>query len=286
VWVEPVIEIEPLDLLYSSAPGQSVPLPPDLAGLYGELRLPYEAPRWVIGNFVATVDGVVSLNVPGMAGGSEISGGNRQDRLVMGILRSLADAVVVGAGTLRSVPQHFWTAEYVFPDLSASYRHLRLAVGKSDTPLNVIVSGSGRVDLRLPVFSSGKVEVLLVTTDAGAESLGRQDIPPWVKVARVDGRGHIGAAAVLQAVSAARPAELVLVEGGPHLMGNFLAEKLLDELFLTLSPQFAGREPGADRPGLVEGVVFAPKNPLWGRLSDVRRGGSHLFLRYSFAGRS
>ena len=71
-------------------------------------------------------------------------------------------------------------------------------------------------------------------------------------------------------------------EGRPHVMGNFLAERLLDDLFLTLSPQIAGRAPEDGRPGLVEGVVFAPKDPRWGTLADVRRGGSHLFLRYSF----
>jgi riboflavin biosynthesis pyrimidine reductase len=87
---------------------------------------------------------------------------------------------------------------------------------------------------------------------------------------------------VLRAVRDARQIDTILVEGGPHLMGDFLAENLLDDLFLTLSPQIAGREAGSERPGLVEGRVFAPTNPLWGTLSDVRRGGSHLFLRYGF----
>jgi hypothetical protein len=32
----------------------------------------------------------------------------------------------------------------------------------------------------------------------------------------------------------------------------------------------------------VMGKSFAPPNPLWGTLTDVRRSGSHLFLRYSF----
>jgi len=29
--------------------------------------------------------------------------------------------------------------------------------------------------------------------------------------------------------------------------------------------------------------IFAPRNPRWGALIDVRRGGNHLFLRYSFS---
>jgi hypothetical protein len=30
------------------------------------------------------------------------------------------------------------------------------------------------------------------------------------------------------------------------------------------------------------GTAFAPDDARWGTLTDVRRGGSHLFLRYSF----
>ncbi len=279
-----LIDITPLEVLYESGQGEVVPLPAELEELYGQLRLPaYRGRPHVVGNFVTTLDGVASLNVLGMAGGGEISGHNAHDRMAMGILRSAADAIVVGAGTLRSVPQHLWTAEYVFPGLASAYGRLRVALGKTQLPLNVIVTSSGDVDLGLPVFRSGKVSVLLVTTDAGSGSLGQKDVPPWVQVKSVRSRGHIAATEVLRAIHDARQPDLVLVEGGPHLMGDFLAEKLLDELFLTFSPQIAGRVPDAGRPGLVEGVVFAPENPLWGTLTGVRRGGSHLFLRYSFA---
>ncbi len=66
-------------------------------------------------------------------------------------------------------------------------------------------------------------------------------------------------------------------------MGDFLAEGSLDELFLTLSPQVAGRDGTVERPGFVAGKRFAPERPLWGTLAGVKRGGSHLFLRYAFA---
>ena len=89
-----------------------MPLPIELATLYGSLRFPQPATRpYVIGNFVTTLDGVVSLNAPGQAGGGEISGFNHHDHMVMGILRAVADAVIVGAGTLRASPRHLWIAE-------------------------------------------------------------------------------------------------------------------------------------------------------------------------------
>ena len=65
-------------------------------------------------------------------------------------------------------------------------------------------------------------------------------------------------------------------------MGDFLAEKQLDELFLTLAPQIAGRDDITARPGLVAGKIFAPQQAVWGTLSSIKQGGSHLFLRYSF----
>ena len=79
-----------------------------------------------------------------------------------------------------------------------------------------------------------------------------------------------------------RPGKLILVEGGPRLLGDFYAERLIDEQFLTLAPQIAGRDTDDRRLSLVMGQAFAPGDPLWGTLIDARRGSSHLFLRYSF----
>src|SRR5437016_1649490 len=96
-------DLEPLDTLFDVAPGFELPLPRELASLYGSLRLRPTSDRpTVVGNFVTTVDGVVTLGVTGHAGGGDISGFNPHDRMVMGLLRSAADAIIVGAGTLRA----------------------------------------------------------------------------------------------------------------------------------------------------------------------------------------
>lgn len=86
----------------------------------------------------------------------------------------------------------------------------------------------------------------------------------------------------LKQVRAASSGKLILVEGGPRLLGHFYAEQLLDEQFLTLAPQIAGRDADDKRLSLVMGRRFAPASPLWGDLVDLRRGGSHLYLRYAF----
>ena len=94
----------------------------------------------------------------------------------------------------------------------------------------------------------------------------------------------IPARAILDEVCRTTPAKRILVEGGPRLLGDFYAERLVDEQFLTLAPQIAGRDPGDRRLSLVMGKAFAPRHPKWGALTDVRRGDRHLFLRYSFRG--
>ena len=68
-----------------------------------------------------------------------------------------------------------------------------------------------------------------------------------------------------------------------HGAGGRAMAQLIDELFLTLAPQVAGRDDGIERPGFVSGKLFAPENPVWGTLVGLKRGGDHLLLRYAFA---
>jgi riboflavin biosynthesis pyrimidine reductase len=277
----------PLETLFETRRGAVLPLTPKLARLYGCLRMPRPRARpHVISNFVTTLDGIVSLQVKGHSGGGDISGFNAQDRMVMGLLRAIADVVIVGAGALNADRRHVWTAATIFPELAAAYRQLREAMGKRGTPLNVVVSGNGKLDLRLPVFASGAVSALIVTTANGAKRLRRQRVPDSVGIRAIRGSGSvIPAAAILNAVCRASAGNLILVEGGPTLLGDFYAQRLIDEQFLTLAPQIAGREVGDGRLGLVMGKTFAPRDARWGTLIDVRRGKSHLFLRYAWRSR-
>jgi riboflavin biosynthesis pyrimidine reductase len=275
--------ITPLESLFDIVHGAALPLPPDLMQLYGRLAFPLHPGRaHVIGNFVTTLDGVVALNESGHSGGGDISGFNQHDRMVMGLLRAVADAVIVGVGTLRSVPRHHWTAQHIYPPLADVYQQLRASIGKPTPPLNVIVTSHGALDLNLPVFQSGEVPVLLVTNTRGEERIRAQNLQPFVQLSAIQSDGPLSAQAILQEVNHIRQCEVILVEGGPQLMGDFFAGQVLDELFLTLAPQIAGRDGEFDRPGLVMGKRFAPENPIWGTLVSIKRSESHLFLRYAF----
>lgn len=202
----------------------------------------------------------------------------------MGLLRATADAIIVGAGTLNASPGHRWTAEHVYRPLAHAYRELRTTLGKTQPPLNVIVSAQGKIHLGHALFRSPEVPVLIVTTPQGAQQIeAQQPLSANTQMEVVPATGRIAIQDVVQAICRIRSCNVLLVEGGPHLIGDFFAERYLDELFLTLAPQLAGRESSSDRPGLIAGKLFAPEHPLWGKLIGIKRAESHLFLRYGFA---
>jgi len=280
-----MIALEPLETLFDLKQGIELPLPLELAKLYGQLSFPPHPGRpYVISNFVTTLDGVVSFGIPGKEGGGEISGNNQHDRMVMGLLRAVSDAVIVGAGTLRGSPKHIWTADFIFPSLANVFCDLRTSLGKSKSPLNVIVTARGEIDPSAPVFQSGKVPVLIVTTTDGASHLPKAKLPPSVQIGIVKSKDSLRATEILNEITRSFKGkiDMILVEGGPQLMGNFYAERVLDEQFLTLAPQVAGRDKDQERPGLVAGKILAPEFPTWGSLVNLKRAASHLFLRYAF----
>ena len=277
--------LQPLESLYDVEYGRDLlRFPPELAKLYGSLGFPRHSDRpYILGNFVTTLDGVVELDVSSHPGGGDISGFNQTDRMVMGILRAIADAIIVGAGTLRASTGHRWTAEHIYPPLAHAYQELRISQGKTEPPLNVIVSAQGGINFQQPLFQSGQIPVLIVTTPNGAQHLQtQQPLPSTTQMRIIPTDGPISAHDIVQAVRRIRPCHLILVEGGPRLMGDFFAEHYLDELFLTLAPQIAGRDSSSERPGLVTGKLFAPDHPVWGKLIGIKRAENHLFLRYAF----
>jgi len=234
-----------MDVLFESA-RRGLGLPAPLSRAYGaDLWL---EPQCVVANFVESVDGVVALpDAKGESGGI-VSGGSDADRFLMGLLRACADAVLIGAGTLRAAPRDLWFPESIFPPAAPLYAELRALLGFAEAPALYVVSGSGQVDPDHPALRQG-----------GRVLAGKRAPAEIVAALRRDGRRRI------------------LCEGGPGLFGELLAARLVDELFLTLSPRLFGRWRGDSRKGLAEARDLAGA-PL--ELLSLRRNGSHLFLRY------
>jgi riboflavin biosynthesis pyrimidine reductase len=272
-----------LETLFETDQGEALPLTGELARMLSPLRftIPQSRVPYCIGNMVTTLDGVVALNSAGHLSGGEISGFNPYDQAMVGTLRAIADAVIVGAETFRVEATHFFTPEDIAPAFAEDYHDLRVMLGKTDAPLNVIVSSSGDLNLNVPLFQQSKVPALILTTRQGFQQLKKQTWPASLQVEVIQNEHGIAAKAMLEAVSRFSRGKLLLVEGGPRLMSAFLSERCLNELFLTLAPQIAGRDGSVERPGLVKGQLFAPDHPQWSRLVSVKRAGSHLFLRYA-----
>jgi riboflavin biosynthesis pyrimidine reductase len=263
-------------------------LPRQLRELYdGDLHFQASpaARLFVLANFVSTLDGVVSYEMKGKSGGSAISGGDPADRFIMGLLRASADAIIVGAGTLRDVSANsLWTPEYVYPDAKPLYAEYRVgSQHKPEYPLFVIVSGSGQLELQRAVFRTPAMRTVVITTSAGRDELTRRGAASLgsVEVHALNlSAGSIAPEAILQLLQSQYGVNTLLHEGGPTLFGQFLAAEAIDELFLTLAPQIAGRKDGATRPAIVEGVEFVPDSAPWFQMVSVKEKAAYLYLRY------
>jgi riboflavin biosynthesis pyrimidine reductase len=260
--------MKPFEVLYEAADLPAYKLPADLHHLYGGLGF---AKRVVYSNFVASLDGVVTLGAKPFAG-STISAKYPADRFLMGLLRACADAVLIGAGTLRATPGHLWTPAHVYPEMATEFLALRSALGRSTEPLLVVVTASGKLDASHPALIKGAI---VMTTTDGARAIGNR-LPKTCEVVAPGKRLDLGE---VLAELRSRGLEVILTEGGPHVVGQLIEGRLLDEAFLTVSPVVAGRK--ADkRLGMVEGVELLPSHGAWSSLSSVRRHGDYLFLRY------
>src|SRR5579862_5172504 len=172
----------PLEVLYEEAGLPEFELPAEIARAYGG-TLGFEEPR-VFGNFVATLDGVVAI--PSLPKSNKlIAAGSEADRFVLGLLRACCDVVVIGSGTLADSPRGTWTPEQGYPQAADAFAELRRRIGRHDRPEVAVISGSGRVDGRLP---REQIVDLGLTVDPGAA------------LAALEARGHT----------------LILSEGGPH----------------------------------------------------------------------
>ena len=267
-------------------------LPPGLRDLYdGDLHfqtLLAEHP-FVFANFVSTLDGVVSYAVKGQASGSAISGSDPADRFIMGLLRASADAIMVGARTVHDTgPQSLWTPESIYPDAKHLYAEYRVNVlHKPQRPLLVVVSGSGKLELGRAIFRTPEVQTLVLTTPAGRDALttaGATKLPSVQIHALVSSSGALDSLAMLRLLYTQHGVRRLLHEGGPTLFGDFMAAQAVDELFLTLSPQIAGRTSAAIRPALIQGTAFMPECAPWFQLLSVKQSSDHLYLRYRRTG--
>lgn len=278
--------METMHTLYERAPAPASTLPPELAVAYdGGLVVPDGQPGerpYVLVNFIETLDGVISYTQPGESYQGTVGGKSDIDHMVMGILRARADAVIFGSGSLREDKGHIHTPAFVSPPQAEAYAAMRAALGKGESqPLSVVMSASGQIDLDERTFHAPDLRVVVVTTTVGEERLRGELLPAGVEVRAVDGTETVDVLAMLRLLADDYGVRVALNEGGPLVLASFLAAGAVDELFLTLAPQLAGRSAERPRRALVEGVAFSPVDAPNARILSVKQAGDYLFLRYA-----
>ena len=208
-----------LQVVPKATAGPPPPAVQELARLYAaDAR-----PRWLQANMVASVDGAASL--AGRSGGLSGPG----DRMVFTVLRSQADLILVGAGTAR-------TERYRPAQAAELWRQLRPA--GAPLPAIAVVTARLNVDPDWQLLTGAPADaqtIVITTTDAPADR--KAAIARYGQVIEA-GQGHVD---MTTAVSALRGLgyNRILCEGGPTLLGQLYAARLVDELCLTTSPLIA-----------------------------------------------
>lgn len=208
---------------------ESLPTPTSARVTTERLRELYAYPDslvlpWVRVNFVSSIDGAVS--VEGRSGGLATPADTR----VFGVLRELADVILVGAGTARA-------EGYRGARSNESSRLARLARGQAPVPPVAVVTATGQLDTDSALFTDTAVPPLVLTTEHGEVANGERLRAAGATVLAA-GAARVEAVDVLSALSALGLYR-VLCEGGPTLFGGLASADLVDELCLTTSPVLA-----------------------------------------------
>ena len=176
---------------------------------------------------------ISSLDGGATTGGTSGGLGGAGDRMLFALQRELADVIVVGAGTARA-------ENYGGVHMGIAQRERRRARGQTEIPPIALVTRSGLVEHDLSLLTGSEVLPLVLTPTAA-----------------IDGaRSRVGEAAEVIDCSAADPGQVdletllekladrgllrVLTEGGPSLLGAFVAAGLVNEMCLTFAPLLVG----------------------------------------------
>jgi riboflavin biosynthesis pyrimidine reductase len=213
---------------------------------------------WLRANMVSSLDG--AANLAGLSEGLS----SPADKRIFGVLRALADVVLVGAQTVR--------AEGYRPARArAEFQEARAAAGQAPAPAIAVVSRSLRLDLTAPLFTDPLVPTVVITTEdapAAARAAGAE-----VAEVITAGHGEVDLTAALAALTA-RGWTRQLTEGGPRLLAQLAAAGLLDELCLSLAPLLTA----GDSPRITHGAEMADAHHM--RLVSLIEQKGFLFARY------
>ncbi|MBC3982239.1 pyrimidine reductase family protein [Streptomyces sp. AC536] len=215
---------------------------------------------WLRANMVASLDGAAYHDGRSQPLSSDA------DMRIFGVLRGLADAIVVGAQTVRQ-------EGYRPAKAREAFAARRAAAGQSPAPAIAVVSASLDLDFSLPLFTAPRTPTLVLTgAGAPAERVAAAEAAGAVVVRA--GQGARVDPGLVKGALAERGLTRLLTEGGPTLLGQFVAAGALDELCLSVAPLLASGEAAR--------VVNGPALTVPERFSiaSVMEEDGFLFTRY------
>ncbi|MEV6654459.1 pyrimidine reductase family protein [Streptomyces sp. NPDC051219] len=205
---------------------------------------------WLRANMVSTLDGAAQH------GGRSQPISCETDMRIFGTLRGLADVVVVGAETVR-------LEGYRPARAREAFAARRKAAGQGPAPAIAVVSASLQLDFGLPLFSSPLVPTLILTGVGAPADRIRAAEQAGAQVLVAGEGAAVDPARALRAL-ADRGLTRQLTEGGPRLLGQFVADGVLDEICLTIAPLLTAGDAQriAGGPAVAVPERFAPTSLL------------------------
>lgn len=215
---------------------------------------------WLRAMMVTTLDGAA-------AGPDRLSGSvsSPADQLIFNAVRRDADAVLIGAGTLRA-------ERYTPMRAKSADEQRRQAAGQQPAPVVTVVSGSLDLPWDLPLWHESSCRPLVFTHD-GADRDRMATAREHADLVVLDRTGP--QEIVHELVD--RKLTRIVCEGGPQLLRDLVAADLVDEADITVSPVFAGTENSPSTPAMPQVSEF--------RLAHVLHGDDTLMMRYLAPGR-
>ena len=211
---------------------------------------------FIYSNLATSIDGKIAT-----ASREQFPLGTSEDLKQMIVLRQTADAILMGASTLR-----------------AYQKPLRVK-GKDPQPYNVIVS-SGLEDVSpdWPFFQAPEMKrILFVSKSLEAGWLKEfQKTSEIIQLKPPVGKESLASQIVEHLDS--KGIERLLVEGGGGIMWDFTSQNLIDEYNVTITPRALG---GTEAPTLIDGKGFKPDEVLNLKLKSCRTVGDEIYLVYT-----
>jgi len=217
----------------------------------------------VLVNFAMTVDGKVST--------TKLSPANftsKQDKRRLLEIRSLGDALLVGASTVQADNMSMG-----LPD--EDLRKARRERGQSEYPLRVVVSSSGDISTRLNIFNHQFSPIVIYSTRR-MNAANQEALKTRAELRLSEGeRVHLPY--LLNDLYQNYRVRTLVCEGGPRLARSLVEIGAIDELFLTVAPILFG---GAEAPGLLgRAGPFLSASRIY-RLESMKVLSGECYLHY------